>query len=102
MLKRAAELAAEAARIRLSSWRHCGMRRGVSETSPKILRSRPRYVIDGDYAYRTGGIQALPGERVKREQVLPWLRRGVEVGGGSWKPQAGVVSERQERRWLTW
>jgi hypothetical protein len=77
VLKRAVELAAEAARVRLSSWRHCGMRRGVSETSPKILRSRPRYVMDGDYACRTGGIQALPGEG---EQALPWLRRGVEVG----------------------
>ena len=44
---------------------------------PKLLRSRPQDVIDGDYAYWTGGIHALLGER---EQALAWLRRAVEVG----------------------
>ena len=88
MLKRAVELAAEAARIRLSSWRHCGMRRGVSETSPKILRSRPRYVIDGDYAYRTGGIQALPGERERENKRSPGY-------GAGWKLEVEVGNHKQ-------
>ena len=44
---------------------------------PKILRSRPADVIDGDYAYWTGAVHALLGER---EQALAWLRRAVEVG----------------------
>jgi TolB-like protein/Tfp pilus assembly protein PilF len=44
---------------------------------PKLLRSRTRDVIDGDYAYWTGGIHALLGER---EQALAWLRRAVDLG----------------------
>jgi eukaryotic-like serine/threonine-protein kinase len=44
---------------------------------PKILKSRPQEVIDGDEAYWTGGIHALLGER---EEALAWLRRAVEVG----------------------
>ena len=44
---------------------------------PKLLRSRPQDVIDGDYAYWTGGIHALLGER---EQALAWLRRAVDLG----------------------
>ena len=44
---------------------------------PKLLKSRPQDVIDGDYAYWMGGIHALLGER---EQALAWLRRAVEVG----------------------
>jgi hypothetical protein len=77
VLKRAVELAAEAARISHHGGIEVCVARGQRDKIPKTLRSRPRYVIDGDYAYRTGGIQALPGER---EQALPWLRRGVEVG----------------------
>lgn len=44
---------------------------------PKILKSHPQEVIDGDYAYWTGAVHALLGER---EQALAWLRRAVEVG----------------------
>src|SRR3984893_14118531 len=44
---------------------------------PRILKSRPADVIDGDVAYWTGGIHALLGEK---EQALAWLRRAVEVG----------------------
>jgi len=44
---------------------------------PRILKSRPAEVIDGDIAYWTGGIHALLGEK---EQALAWLRRAVEVG----------------------
>jgi serine/threonine-protein kinase len=44
---------------------------------PRILKSRPAEVIDGDVAYWTGGIHALLGER---EEALAWLRRAVEVG----------------------
>ena len=44
---------------------------------PKISRARPTDVIDGDYAYWTGAVHALLGER---EQALAWLRRAVEVG----------------------
>ena len=34
-------------------------------------------MIDGDYAYWTGGIHALLGEK---EQALAWLRRAVDLG----------------------
>jgi serine/threonine protein kinase/tetratricopeptide (TPR) repeat protein len=44
---------------------------------PRLLKSRPADVIDGDVAYWTGGIHALLGEK---EQALAWLRRAVEVG----------------------
>ena len=44
---------------------------------PRILKSRPADVIDGDQAYWTGGIHALLGEK---EEALAWLRRAVEVG----------------------
>jgi serine/threonine-protein kinase len=44
---------------------------------PRILKSRPADVIDGDLAYWTGGIHALLGEK---EEALAWLRRAVEVG----------------------
>jgi eukaryotic-like serine/threonine-protein kinase len=44
---------------------------------PRILKSRPADVIDGDVAYWTGGIHALLGEK---EEALVWLRRAVDVG----------------------
>jgi eukaryotic-like serine/threonine-protein kinase len=45
--------------------------------APKLLRSRTQDVIDGDYAYWTGGIHALLGEKA---QALAWLRRAVDLG----------------------
>jgi len=43
----------------------------------RILRAHPHDVIDGDFAYWTGGIYALLGDRA---QALVWLRRAVELG----------------------
>jgi TolB-like protein/tetratricopeptide (TPR) repeat protein len=44
---------------------------------PRILKSRPEDVVDGDESYWIGSIYALLGER---EQALTWLRRTVAVG----------------------
>jgi len=43
----------------------------------KILKARPKEVIDGDLAYWIGGIHALLGDRA---EALAWLRQAVEVG----------------------
>ncbi len=45
--------------------------------APRVLSVRPEQIIDGDYAYWTGGIYALLGDR---DAALTWLRRAVALG----------------------
>jgi len=44
---------------------------------PRLLKSRPDQIIDGDGAYWIGGIYALLGEK---EPALVWLKRTAELG----------------------
>jgi TolB-like protein/cytochrome c-type biogenesis protein CcmH/NrfG/predicted Ser/Thr protein kinase len=79
VLKRAVELArgsGEDSSLIMAAFLYAS-RGQRDKIDPKLLRSRPQDVIDGDYAYWTGGIHALLGER---EQALAWLRRAVDLG----------------------
>ena len=45
--------------------------------SPLVLAQKPMDIGDGDFAYWTGGVYALLGEK---EAAFAWLRRAVELG----------------------
>ena len=45
--------------------------------NPLVLAQKPMDIGDGDFAYWTGGVYALLGEK---EAALAWLRRAVELG----------------------